>query len=128
MDYNFNNLKILIVDDEDLIREILSEAFVLFGAQVDSADSGNEALKKIQAQKYDLILTDIRMPNGDGIFLLESIKNLPGPKPMLFVCSAYNDLSDEKIIDLGIIQIFTKPFELNALLAAVAKYSAKPVN
>ena len=125
MSYSFQNIKILIVDDEELIREILSEAFTLYGASVDLADSGFEAVAKIQKIDYDMIITDIRMPNGDGIFLLENIKkNTKSPMPKLFVCSAYNDLSEDKIKDLGILKIFTKPFELELLLSAVSSISA----
>ncbi len=123
MSYSFANIKILIVDDEELIREILSEAFTLYGGSVDLAESGFEALNKIQKNSYDMVITDIRMPNGDGIYLLENIKKLTGPIPKLFVLSAYNDLSEDKIKDLGILKIFTKPFELGLLLSAVSKFS-----
>ncbi len=124
MSYSFANIKILIVDDEELIREILSEAFTLYGASVDLAESGFEALAKVQKNTYDMVITDIRMPNGDGIYLLENIKKLTGLQPKLFVCSAYNDLSEDKIKDLNILKIFTKPFELGLLLAAVSNFSA----
>ena len=124
MSYSFANIKILIVDDEELIREILSEAFTLYGASVALAESGFEALAKVQKNTYDMVITDIRMPNGDGIYLLENIKKLTGPRPKLFVCSAYNDLSEDKIKELGILKIFTKPFELGLLLAAVSNISA----
>lgn len=124
MSYSFANIKILIVDDEELIREILSEAFTLYGANVDLADSGFDAMAKIQKNTYDMVITDIRMPNGDGIYLLESIKKLNSPLPKLFVCSAYNDLTEDKIKDLGILKIFTKPFELGLLLNAVSSFSA----
>lgn len=124
MSYSFNNINILIVDDEELIREILSEAFTLYGAIVETAESGIDALAKLKTSVYDLVITDIRMPNGDGIDLLENIKILPNPKPKLFVCSAYNDLADEKIKELGISKIFIKPFELGSLLNAVSNISA----
>ena len=124
MSYNFKNIKILIVDDEELIREILSEAFTLHGADVETAESGFEAVAKLKTSRYDLILTDIRMPNGDGIYLLENIQKLPKPGPKLFVCSAYNDLTEEKIKELGILKIFNKPFELGSLLNEVSSFSA----
>ncbi len=124
MVYRFDNIKILIVDDEELIREILAEAFMLYGAVVDLAESGNDALTKVNNNKYDMIITDIRMPNGDGFHLLENIKKMPEPHPKLFVCSAYNDLSPARIKELGITKIFTKPFELSKLLSAVASFSA----
>lgn len=120
--YNFENTKILVVDDEELIREILSEAFILHGGKVDLAASGNEALKKVKSNDYDIIVTDIRMPNGDGINLIENIIKLNIKLPKLFVCSAYNDLSDERILKLGILKIFTKPFELNYLLSKVYSF------
>lgn len=125
MSYSFANIKMLIVDDEELIREILSEAFTLYGANVELAESGFEAMAKIEKSLYDMVITDIRMPNGDGIHLLENIKKLAEPRPKLFVCSAYNDLSEDKIKDLGILKIFTKPFELGLLLSTVSAFSAE---
>lgn len=123
--YDFNNYRVLVVDDEDLIREILSEAFMLYGAQVDIADSGSAAIKMAKSTQYDIILTDIRMPNGDGVDFIENLSRANPAKPKVFVCSAYNDLTDRRIKDLGISKVFAKPFELTFLLENVYNSVAK---
>lgn len=123
--YNFDNIKILIVDDEELLREILSESFSMYGALVDSAEGGITALEKIQQNNYDLVITDLRMPLGDGLNLIENINKLQIPIPKLFVCSAYNDLTPEKISEMNILKIFVKPFDLNDLLISVFSFIAQ---
>ena len=119
--YNFSGLKMLVVDDEELLREILVETFAMYGADVDAAEGGNKAFEKVCQKKYDVIISDVRMPNGDGISLLSNIKQMPEPHPMkLFVCSAYNDLTEEKIRELNIVKIITKPFDIEQLLQTVS--------
>lgn len=124
--YNFDKVKILVVDDEELIREILVETFSMHGAQVDAAEDGTRAFEKVKSVNYDIVMTDVRMPNGDGISLLKSINAMEvATKPKLLVCSAYSDLSDEKIKDLNILKVFNKPFDLEQLLNDVSKILAK---
>lgn len=123
--YDFSKAKVLIVDDEELLREILVEAFELRGAKVDSAESGNKAFEKVKNQSYDLILSDIRMPDGDGISLFSNLKKLDKQLPKFFVCSAFNDLTEEKIKDLGILKVFNKPFEIDAIVESVSTIMMK---
>lgn len=120
--YSFDKVKILVVDDEELLREVLSETFAMYGAIVDSAGSGNQAFEKIKENQYDVVITDIRMPNGDGISLLKNINQLNGPRPKLFVSSAYSDLTPEKVKDLHILKVFVKPFDLGDLLGGVSDF------
>lgn len=123
--YNFDKVKILVVDDEELLREILVETFAMHGADVDAAESGNQAFEKVKTTDYDMVITDVRMPNGDGISLLTKINNMDkADKPKLFVCSAYNDLTEQKIKDLHILKLFNKPFDLEQLLTDVSKLIA----
>lgn len=116
---DFKNVRVLVVDDEELLREILIESFELHGAQVDSAESGNKAFEKVKTNDYDLILSDVRMPDGDGISMFTNIKKLDKKLPKFFVCSAFNDLTDEKIKDLNILQVFNKPFEIDTIMSVV---------
>lgn len=117
---NLENVKVLVVDDEDLLREILVEAFELQGAKVDHAESGNKAFEKVKNQNYDLILSDIRMPDGDGISLFTNLNKLDKPLPKFFVCSAFNDLNEQKIKELNIIKVFSKPFEIDTILTTIS--------
>jgi CheY-like chemotaxis protein len=125
-DYNFTGLKFLVVDDEELLREILTETFAMHGAHVDSAEGGQEAIQKIKATAYDVLISDVRMPSGDGFELVKAIAQLPERQKMkIFICSAYNDLTEEKISDLKIFQIIQKPFDIESLLMLVASSQLK---
>lgn len=118
--YDFSGLKLLVVDDEELLREILVETFVMYGAEVDSAEGGDEALQKVKEKAYDILLTDVRMPNGDGINLIKTVNGMADRQQMkIFVCSAYNDLTMEKISELRIAQMINKPFDIENLLTIV---------
>ncbi len=117
---SLENVKVLVVDDEDLLREILVEAFELQGAKVDHAESGNKAFEKVKNQNYDLILSDIRMPDGDGISLFANLNKLGKPLPKFFVCSAFNDLNEQKIKELNILKVFSKPFEIDTILTTIS--------
>lgn len=117
--YSFENIKILVVDDEELLREILVETFSMHGAAVDSAKGGNEALQKLQEKEYDILISDVRMPDGDGLTLVSKLKSLNKPNIKVFICSAYNDMTEKKMQDLNILKVFNKPFDLEDLIKEV---------
>jgi two-component system NtrC family sensor kinase len=68
-------MKILIVDDEPEVAELLSDLLSRDGHQVDTADNGEVALRKLEGRVYDLILSDVRMPQLDGPSLLHEVKS-----------------------------------------------------
>lgn len=114
--YDFKNIKILVVDDEDYLREILFDAFTLYGGSVTLASGGIEALEKISKNNFDIVISDLRMPNGDGISLFTGINQMDKPLPLLFACSAFNDLNAGKTKELHVLKVFNKPFEIDGML------------
>lgn len=68
--------KILVVDDEELLREIISEELSYYGAVVDTAENGKAALPLLKNNKYDALITDVRMPGGNGVELIKTITSL----------------------------------------------------
>ena len=70
------NERVMVVDDEESIREWLSIALKKQGYEVKCAENGEEALKLYKKDKYDAIITDIRMPKLDGLGLLKQVKNI----------------------------------------------------
>jgi CheY-like chemotaxis protein len=111
--------KILIVDDEPMLREILKEAFETANFAVHEAENGCEAFRLVREIQFDCVLSDIQMPGGDGKALAKNIHELPGPKPKVFLVTGFNDLTPQKAKELGVIKIFDKPFDFKAVLAAV---------
>ena len=108
--------KILLVDDEIGLREVLREFLEWEKFQVSEASSGHEAWEMIQKQEFDLVLSDIRMPGGTGIELAEKIFQHSGKKPFVYLMTGYSDLTPEEATKLGVIKIMNKPFEPKELI------------
>lgn len=110
-------LRILIVDDEKPISNLIRISLSNAGYQCDTAGDGSEALGKIDNGKYDLILLDIMLPEIDGFELLEYIR--PLEIPVIFL-TAKNALTDRvKGLRMGAEDYIVKPFEIAELLARV---------
>ena len=112
-------VKILVVDDEPEILEIIRSLFEQFNFSVQIANSGNLAWKVLQKLQIDLVLSDIRMPDGDGIDLAKNIRNNHPSKPSILFMTGFSDLLNEEIFHLGAEGKFTKPFDYNAVRLAI---------
>lgn len=111
-------MKILIVDDEKMIRDVIKEYCLNNNYSVDEAENGKVALNKILNNSYDIMVLDIMMPEMDGFTMLEEIpkeKRIP-----TIVLSARGDEYDKLAgFDLGIDDYLTKPFSPNELIARI---------
>ena len=110
---------VLIVDDEPLIRDLFEHEFKDFNADVSLAESGEAALTLLNAKKFDIVLTDMKMPNGDGMWLISKINEELDQTPHIYLCSGYNDYSNEHLKALGIIEVFPKPFDFTAIISII---------
>lgn len=119
-------MKILIVDDEELIRSVIKEYATIEGYSVDEAENGEIAVEKCKCENYDLIIMDIMMPKLDGYQAVREIhKNNNTPVMML---SARGEEYDKLLgFDLGIDDYVQKPFSPKELMARV-KAILKRVN
>lgn len=120
-------MKVLIVDDEILIRNIIKEYCHNEGYQTEEAQDGKEAIEKVTANNYDIIILDLMMPKIDGYSCysrIKSIKSIP-----TIVLSARSEEADKLLgFELGIDDYMTKPFsprELMARIKAVSKRNNK---
>ena len=102
---------ILVVDDEEKIRNILKIMLTLKGHQVDLAANGFEALEMIKENCYDLVIADIRMEGLTGLELLEEIKKLPVPVPVVFITAYATIESAVEAMRAGAVDYIPKPFE-----------------
>ena len=120
--------KILIVEDDADLREVVLDDLSMAGATVDSAESGQAALKLIQSHQFDAILSDMRMANGDGRYLAKELSKMrTANKPLFFLYSGYNDISDLEAADLQIIEIFSKPFDTIKLKNSLFNHLSKKI-
>lgn len=111
-------MKILVVDDEELIREVIKEYLIIEDYVVDEAADGEEAVKLAKDKDYDLIIMDIMMPNKDGYQACKEIKQF---KDVPFIMLSARAEEYDKLIgfDLGIDDYVTKPFSPKELVARV---------
>ena len=110
-------MKILVVEDEAPIRDLISINLQLVGYEVFTAEDGIIAEKFLENQKVDLILLDVMIPGIDGFFLIEKIKK--HNTPVIFVTAKESVLDRVKGLRLGAEDYIIKPFETIELLARV---------
>lgn len=120
-------MKILVVDDEEMIREVIKEYSISEGFLVEEADNGRDAVFKVKNNDYDLIIMDIMMPHMDGytaIKEIKKIKNIP-----VIVLSARGEEYDKLTgFDIGIDDYVTKPFSPKELIARIKAVSKRNSN
>ena len=107
-------MKVLIIDDEQLVRWFLERALKKWDFQVFSASNGEEALQLLKKESFDLVFTDLKMPVADGSFVIEKLGETPNP-PHLIVCSAYITPEMEQEYTIKGISTLKKPFKLEEL-------------
>ncbi len=120
-------LKILIVDDEYLIRNVIKEYCQIDGYQTDEASNGEEAVDKVYENSYDLIIMDVMMPKLDGIKASKEIKEIKDI-PIIMLSARTEEEDKLNGFDIGIDDYITKPFspkELMARIKAVTKRNVK---
>ncbi len=105
------NKKVLIVDDDQVLQELLSKLLADNGYVTDLADNGQEALEKAEKKAYDHIITDINMPVMDGLALLENLRQ-KDIRASVIVISAHSDMENVvKAVKLGASDFIAKPFQ-----------------
>jgi len=87
-------IRILLVDDEEHIRLLFKEELEEEGYAIDLASNGFEALEKLKAQRFGLVVLDIKMPGMDGIQTLNEIKKIDKDQPVI-LCSAYGEFKQD---------------------------------
>src|SRR5881397_2634533 len=107
--------RILVVDDEAPVREVLTEYFATEGYAVEAATSGLEALSAVRGGRADLVLLDVRMPGLDGVQVLRRIRELTDSVPVIMV-TANEDVSlARETLTLGAFDYVAKPFDFDYL-------------
>jgi two-component system, OmpR family, response regulator len=114
--------KILHVEDEPDIRAIAKLTLEAFGGfEVESCESGADAVAKIAAFLPDLVLLDVMMPGMDGPMTLEAIRKLPGfaAVPAVFMTAKAQPHEIDKLKTLGALDVVVKPFDPEALCTQI---------
>jgi len=114
-----DNFKILITDDDGDLRELLTEAVKNWGYTVSVAKDGEEALRKLRMERYDIVITDLMMPVMDGLALLKRIKELDGEILVIIITGYATIETAVKAIEAGAYDYIAKPFRLDELMIVI---------
>ena len=117
--------RILVIDDDESVRKVLVTALEDEGYAVDTAETGGEAIRKSNANFYNLALVDIRLPDMEGTRLLSEMKEST-PKMVKIIVTGYPGLENAvDAVNRGADAYVVKPFKMENLLATVKEHLKK---
>ena len=119
--------KILVVDDERAIRRALREILEFEGFEVDEAENGKDGLKMVKNDVYDIMFCDIKMPEMDGIEVLEGILKAKVDIPIIMISGHGNIETAVQAIKKGAFDFIEKPLDLNRILVTIRNAKDKTV-
>lgn len=113
--------KILVIDDEKLVRDFLYETLTRHDYEVTLAENGKKALQLIQEKPFDLILSDLKLPDSTGIQILRKVKEL-SPSSLVVIITAYGSVENAvEAMQLGAFNYLLKPFSPDTIEAILEK-------
>jgi len=119
--------KILIIDDERAIRRALREILEFEEFEVDEAENGREGLDKAKADNYDIIFCDIKMPELDGMEVLDGLEKAKVDSPVIMISGHGNIETAVQAIKKGAFDFIEKPLDLNRILVTIRNAKDKTV-
>jgi DNA-binding response OmpR family regulator len=112
-------VSILVLEDEEHIRTMLVEALSAAGHRVESADDGLKGLALFQGGVFDVVLTDLSLPECSGLDVARSVKRMRPETPVVLITGWGHLLDPERLRDSGVDLMLVKPFRLERVLAVV---------
>ena len=113
--------RILVIDDEDSVRDILARMLTAKGHQVVSASGGQEGIEKFKSESFDLVFTDLGMPKVSGWDVGKAVKKMNATVPVAMITGWGMELNKEKMTENGIDLIISKPFNLAQVTELVSE-------
>jgi excisionase family DNA binding protein len=113
--------RVLVVDDEASIRDLLSKTLALAEYDVDVAPDGRSALERMRLYPYDLLIADLKMPGMDGLTVIREAKRYKADLPVIIITGYSTESFAIEAVNLGVAGYLTKPFRVPQVLAAAAK-------
>jgi two-component system response regulator AtoC len=113
-------VKILIVDDEELICWSLKHSFEkVKGYHVNCAHTGSDALQELHENRYDIVITDLNLPDVNDFNIVRKIKNIASDTPVIVISASLCGPFLDEVIKQGAYKCFNKPFEIDTVLYEV---------
>ena len=125
MPNDYSKLNALIVDDDPVIRVVMSKELGTVGIKSAVASNGTEAIQRLKNARFDFILMDISMPEQDGLDATRWIRDMQDASnsvPIFAITSYSTEEHTAEILEAGFNEHFTKPFDLEKLLPILDKY------
>jgi CheY-like chemotaxis protein len=116
--------KVLLVDDEALLIELIQFELERNHYEVKFAGGGHEGLKIFESEHFDIVVTDVRMPEGDGIELMKSAKKMRPNVPVILV-TGFSDYSKQELLELGASAVFYKPIAFSDIVDKVTELTSR---
>jgi DNA-binding NtrC family response regulator len=117
-------LDLLLVDDETIVLQRLKPALAKIGCKVETFEDGKEALKRIDAKVFDIVVTDIMMPEVNGIELLEYIQKKSDRTKVIMITGYATEALAREAMGKGAFDIIAKPFRPDDLRNMIARAAA----
>ena len=117
-----NSTKLLVIDDDKAVLRVLVKILFKYGYDADTAETGTEGMRKIESVKYDLVLTDIKMPGISGTEVANEIKQIKGNRFPVIGISGTPWLGKNTLLD----EVLIKPFFIKELMNMIKKYHPVP--
>jgi DNA-binding NtrC family response regulator len=122
-----SDVRVLVVDDEGRLRDVLTRAIASWGFQVAAARSGEEALRLAQASKFDISILDLNLPGIDGIELFEKLRHLNADHQVIVLTGFGNLESARASIRLDVVDFLEKPCPLGELEKSIHRATQRIV-
>lgn len=119
------NARILVIDDDENIRDIVFDMLEYLGHTIELAATGEEGVEKFKAREFDLVITDLGMPGISGWEVTRICKSLNPAIPVIMVSGWGNQINDEMVLTSGLDGIMAKPFEMNKINTMIQETLAK---
>jgi len=107
--------RILLVDDDELVRVTLKEFLTILGLEVVEAGNGSEGIKKAQQVEFQILITDYKMPDMTGIEMIREILKFKRDFKIVILSGYVGEITNEKLEGIGVTAILQKPADLGVL-------------
>ena len=109
------DFSVMVVDDEDKLRKIIVRNLKLIGYKTFEAENANAALEVMKENEIDFIITDVRMPVADGVFLLEKVMENHPHRPQIVMVTGCADITKDQATRKGALDLLDKPVDLDVI-------------
>jgi CheY-like chemotaxis protein len=114
-------LNVLVVDDNDCIREVLTALLLRRGHRCESASNGREAVEKVAQGRFDVVITDVHVPEMDGITLTKELTLRFSDLPVMIMTGQLDEHCRESALMAGARDVIKKPFEISEFMVMLHK-------